>query len=91
MNRMIAATALVLASLAGTAVQASDDRCNVPAAEWQTREALQQRLESEGWTVARIKTDDGCYEVHARDPQGRRVEIQVDPRSLEIVRLKSED
>ena len=40
-------------------------RCSVPLAEWKPREALEARLQGEGWTVVRIKTDDGCYKVYA--------------------------
>ncbi|MEC9345394.1 MAG: PepSY domain-containing protein [Pseudomonadota bacterium] len=91
MKRMITAAVLATAAISASAASASGDRCNVPAAEWQPREALQKKLEGEGWTIARIKTDDGCYEVYARDARGHRVEALVDPKSFEIVRMKSED
>lgn len=90
MIRLLSAAALATALLgAGTA--AAGERCDVPMADWQPREALQQKLAAEGWQVKRIKTDDGCYEVKAVDPQGRRIEAKFDPRSLATVKHEIED
>ncbi|HTN34297.1 MAG TPA: PepSY domain-containing protein, partial [Marinobacter sp.] len=50
----------------------ADDDCNDPVAQWQPRENLRQQLEAEGWTVFRIKVDDGCYEVKGLDSDGHR-------------------
>jgi hypothetical protein len=74
---------------AGTA--AAGDRCNVPAAEWQSLEALQHKLEADGWTVSRTKIEDGCYEAYATDNEGRRVEAYFDPKTFEIVKVKVDD
>ena len=76
--------------LAGTA-SASSDRCRVPLAEWQPREALQEKLEAEGWQVRRIKTDDGCYEVKGTDDQGRTVEAEFNPQTFEMVKWELDD
>ncbi|GLQ07997.1 hypothetical protein GCM10007924_32190 [Sneathiella chinensis] len=70
---------------------ASDDKCSVPLSEWQPREALQQKLEKDGWTVKRIKTDDGCYEAYAIDEKGRRVEVYFNPKTFDMVKMKVED
>ena len=59
--------------------------------EWQPREALQKKLESEGWKVRRIKTEDGCYEAYALDSNGHRVEAYFDPKSLEMLKNKKDD
>jgi hypothetical protein len=69
---------------------ASDD-CNVPMAEWQPREALQMKLESEGWKVTRIKEDDGCYKVYGANTEGRRVEAYFDPKTFSLKKMESED
>ncbi|MBL8583403.1 MAG: PepSY domain-containing protein, partial [Rhizobiaceae bacterium] len=52
-------------TLAGSAFAA--EKCDVPMAEWQPREALQSKLETDGWKVRTIKTEDGCYEAYAID------------------------
>jgi len=90
MNRMLFATALTFGILSAGAALARD-RCNVPISEWQPREALQQKLQAQGWKVNRIKTDDGCYEAYAIDDKGRRVEAHFDPKTLEIATVKVED
>ena len=84
-----AVTVIGLGLFAGAA--AASDRCNVPMSEWQPRETLQQKLETQGWTVKRIKVEDGCYEVYAQDREGKRLEAYFDPKTLETVSGKSDD
>jgi hypothetical protein len=78
----IAATTL----FAGSAM--ASEKCDVPEAEWKTVEALEQKLQSDGWTVERIKTEDGCYEAYALDDQGRHVEAYFDPKKFETVEME---
>ena len=84
MKRTLIATT-VLFSVLGAGVAFAADKCQVPAAEWQPTEALQQKLEGEGWKVQQIKTDKGCYEVYATDAKGGKVEAYFDPKTLEAV------
>ena len=58
-------------------------QCNVPTDQWQPREALQKKLESEGWKVRSIKTEHGCYEAKALDANGKRLEAVFDPKTLD--------
>ena len=37
----------------------ADDDCFVPMADWQPRDAVAMLAEENGWTVRRIKIDDG--------------------------------
>lgn len=62
MTRMLAILAFATVSLSADSVLAEDD-CYVPMADWQPRAALAQLAEDNGWTVRRIKIDDGCYEI----------------------------
>jgi len=66
----------------------ADDDCNDPVAQWQPRENLRQQLEAEGWTVFRIKVDDGCYEVKGLDSDGHRVKADYSPASLDLMEIK---
>ncbi|MBC7146990.1 MAG: PepSY domain-containing protein [Thioclava marina] len=75
--------------VAGAAL-AGEDHCRVPMADWQPRDAVQALAEAQGLTVRRIKIDDGCYEVHARDAQGREVELKLDPATLAVVESEFE-
>lgn len=61
---------------------AAGPHCRVPLSEWQPREALQAKLEGQGWTVLSIRTDDGCYKVHATNEKGERLAIKVNPKTL---------
>lgn len=78
------ALALALVSLP-VASAVADERCAVPLADWQPRPALQARLEAQGWTVLRIRADDGCYKVLARDAAGQTIKARFDPATLERV------
>ena len=60
----------------------------MPDAERQPIEALQQKLETEGWAVKKIQVDDGCYEAYATNPEGNKVEAYFDPKTFELVKTK---
>lgn len=83
---------IVLSFLAVSgAARAEDNECTVPMADWQPRAAVQQMAEAQGWTVRRIKIDDGCYEIDGSDKEGRAIEVKVDPSTLAIMELEYED
>jgi hypothetical protein len=92
MIRTLFVTAFALGTLtAGTALASEDHGCTAPMAEWQPREALQTKLEGEGWKVRRIKTEDGCYEAYAINDKGERVEAVFDPKTFQLVKMEDED
>ncbi len=69
-------------------VTPGDDTCIVPMAQWQPRDKIRQMARERGWTIRRLKTDDGCYEIKGRDARGVRFEALVDPRTLEVVSVE---
>lgn len=75
---------LALCALPSVAL-ADEDRCAVPLADWQPREALKAKLEQAGWTVLKIRADDGCYKVLAVDPEGNTRKGRFDPATLDRV------
>ena len=87
--KIVLATAFAALSLSGIAH--ASEKCMVPEAEWQPREALQTKLEKDGWQVRSIKTEDGCYEAYAINAKGEKVEAYFDPKSFDAVDMKSED
>lgn len=89
MNRILGGTALVATILWGSMAAASP-RCRAPMADWQSREALVERVRARGWQVTRIRTDDGCYKVYAVTAEGRRVKAKFDPSTLEIMREEAD-
>ncbi|MBZ0070762.1 MAG: PepSY domain-containing protein [Thiohalobacteraceae bacterium] len=86
MNKSILAISLASVLVAGGAL--ADERCDDPISDWQSRDALRQKLEDNGWKVKRIKIDDGCYEVKGVDHNGNRFEATYAPASLEILELE---
>ncbi len=74
----------VLATLlAGPAL--ASERCQAPQDQWRPVEELKTQLTAKGWTINNVKTEDGCYEVYAKDETGKKVEIFFDPVSFEAV------
>jgi hypothetical protein len=69
----------------------ADDDCFVPMADWQPRHAVARLAEENGWSVRRIKIDDGCYEIDGEDADGRRIEVTVHPSTLQVIALEYED
>lgn len=91
MKKTLLFAAIVLSGLGAGAVLADDDDdddCNVPMASWQPREAVQKMAEARGWTIQKIKTDDGCYKIRAQDKDGRNLRAKVNPGTLEVVGMK---
>lgn len=82
---------IVVMSLGAVGVALADDDCAVPMADWQSRAAVEQMAVAQGWTVRRIKIDDGCYEIDASDAEGRVIEVKVDPATLAIMEFEFED
>jgi len=82
----------LFASLGATGLaRADEDDCTVPMAQWQPREAVQRAAAEQGVTVRRIKIDDGCYQINGRDASGRKVEIKVNPQTLEVIDIEYDD
>jgi hypothetical protein len=91
MKQRIAAAlaALALAGFANASI-ASDDRCtDAPKSAWLSQDAIAAKLREQGFEVARTETKRACYEVKARDAQGRHVELKVDPATGRVVRQES--
>lgn len=81
-------TLTALAALAASATALADTDCTDPIANWKPREVLRQQVELRGWTVQRIKVDDGCYEVRGIDRLGNKVKAKYSPASLRIRSLE---
>ena len=79
-------TLAVLAILACSPTAAfADDDCFVPLGDWQPREAITRLAEKNGWTINRLRIDDGCYKINGLDNSGRRIEVKIHPKSLAII------
>jgi hypothetical protein len=87
MKPLTLSSAVLIGILASGAALADDD-CTDPVADWQPREVLQHELQQHGWTVQRIKVDDGCYEVRGVDRKGNTFKAKYAPASLRIRKLE---
>jgi hypothetical protein len=47
--------------------------------DWLSEADLTTQLESQGWSVRRMKPDGGCWEVYGTTPEGKRVEGYFHP------------
>ena len=58
-------------------------------ANWMTMEQVQTKLESTGYRdFEKFERDSDKYEVKATDAQGRRVELDVDPVTGDILKTE---
>ncbi len=69
----------------------SDDDCDAPVARWQSREAVRQMADKQGWHIQRLKIDDGCYEIRGTDAQGRGFKAKINPETLKVLKMKQRD
>ncbi len=90
MKKTLAALAFVALLPAGAAL-ADNDECRAPRDQWQSQEAAMQFAATKGWTVHEFEIDDGCYEIEARDSEGREFEVKLNPATLEVVEMDYDD
>lgn len=83
-------TLAALAALVASGMAFAETDCTDPVAEWKPRELLRQQVEQRGWTVQRIKVDDGCYEVRGVDRMGNKIKAKYAPATLRIRSLEVE-
>ena len=88
MRRSLTIPALTLALMLGAGAARADDDCFVPMADWQPRDAVIRLAQENGWTVRRIRIDDGCYQIIGRDAQDRALRVTLQPDTLEIRQRK---
>jgi len=84
MNKLLIA-AFALANIGIAAPALAEPSCDVNREEWQTEQALRDKLGALRWTIKNVKIDNGCYEVYGADENGKRVEIYFNPKTLEAV------
>lgn len=85
--KILVSTATVLAlSVSGLAY--ADDDCTSPMSEWQPRESVTAYVTDLGISPERLRVDDGCYEVRGLDADGNRVELEIEPATLVVQKLK---
>jgi hypothetical protein len=56
-----------------------------------TSAQVTQRLQSQGYTVRKIKFDDGSYKVKATGPDQRKTKLEVSPSTGAVLSTKVDD
>jgi hypothetical protein len=78
--------ALALSFAASSAFAHGDVKCTTrPKSEWKPHTELEKKLIAEGWVIRRMEATASCYEVYAKDPQGKRIEAFFDPVTFKRV------
>ena len=94
---MFACAALVAAGAGALAVggaQASDSEggCgNAPKSQWMGEDAAKAKGVELGYEVRRVKVEKGCYELYAKDKDGKRAELLMNPVTGKIVGTDGDD
>jgi hypothetical protein len=95
MRKFLALTLALAGITAGTAAPAlarDESRCTQsPGSARMSEDAVKAKLADAGYKITRIKREHGCYEVHATDQSGTRLELRVDPASAKILRAEKDD
>ena len=80
------AAAALMALTTLTPALAAEVKCSQPEANWKQIEELKTKLiAEEGWTISNVKTEGGCYEVYAKDRDGKKIEVFFDPVTFDKV------
>ena len=70
----------------GGAAFADDVNCAVGKFTAAERiEAVKAHYAEQGWQIRKAKEDHGCVELYAKDANGKRQEVYIDPNTLKIV------
>ncbi|OYX79775.1 MAG: hypothetical protein B7Y77_01435 [Bradyrhizobium sp. 35-63-5] len=80
--------AIALGILAATPADAGSlgKACTAaPQSQWLSIDALQAKVEAQGYKVRNAKLKKACGEIYATDKDGKRVELFVDPTNGAIV------
>ena len=84
MKRQLLTLCLTLATAGAFAQHA--ERCDpIPKDEWKPQAELERKLKNEGWTISRVKIENGCYEVYGKNAAGRKMETFFHPKTFEVV------
>ena len=77
---------LCLALAAGSAFAQHAEKCDpIPQAAWKPQAELERKLKNEGWTISRVKIENGCYEVYGKNATGKKMETFFHPKTFEVV------
>lgn len=88
--RRIALSALFLA-VAGPAFAHGFDKCTEePKEKWKPQADAEAAATAAGYTVTKSRIDGSCYEVYAKDKDGKKFELFYNPVDLSLVKKQDD-
>lgn len=82
---MLATAALLATATFANAGSLGRPCTSAPQSQWLSLDALQAKIEAQGYKVQKAKLKAACGELYTIDKNGNRVELFVDPTSAAIV------
>ncbi|HML28981.1 MAG TPA: PepSY domain-containing protein [Hyphomicrobium sp.] len=80
-------TAIGLLAIATPALAEKEEGCTkAPREQWLSDAQIKSKLAERGYSITKIEVDDTCIEVKGTDKDGKKVELDVDPVTAEIVK-----
>lgn len=81
--------AAVLVSTSALSALAAAPCTTAPKADWKPSTAATEKAVSLGYTTSKVKEEDACWEVYAKDAKGAKFELFFNPVTLDLVRTKA--
>jgi hypothetical protein len=79
--------ALVAAAISGPAMAHGFDDCTKEAKDkWKPQAEAEAAATAAGYTVTKSKVEGSCYEVYAKDKDGKKFELFYNPVDLQLVK-----
>ena len=87
----IAFATLLMAGVSAVALADSDTSKVALQPGWLTSDQVSQRLQSQGYTISKIKFDGGEYKVKVIGPNQVKTKLTVSPSSGAVLSSKTDD
>lgn len=81
--------AAVLVSTSSLSAFAGAACTTAPKADWKPSAAATEKAVALGYTTSKVKEEDACWEVYAKDAKGAKFELFFNPVTLDLVRTKA--
>ena len=85
----IAVAACALLAAAAPATASPGDCYTTSNATWLPIADVVTAAEAQGYSILKVEREDGCYEVYAKNKDGARVKLHLDPTSLKILQTRN--
>lgn len=83
--------ALAAVALAGPAMAHGFDDCTKePKDKWKPQAEAEAAATAAGYTVTKSKVEGSCYEVYAKDKDGKKFELFYNPVDLQLVKKQDD-